>query len=201
MKQRIVAFSPALAGRPEFATISNLGTVDVLATRLWLDRRVPLKNPSNVLAGFEPTTGATVFDLNALQVRIFWSLLNFNYQNWISNYGNARIHVPSLLFKRHESNQQPTCRLYHVQPRDESTQTTFACFIMQNEFADQPGSVFEVDFYHANQLLPLTDDAVIKKVRMSQRSHPNWISILRLIPYYLTKQNRLPVRNFLSDGG
>ncbi|KAG0565591.1 hypothetical protein KC19_8G201900 [Ceratodon purpureus] len=98
--QRIVASSPALAGRPEFATISNLGTVDVLATRLWLDRRVPLKNPSNVLAGFEPTTGATVFDLNALQ----------------------------------------------------------------NEFADEPGSVFEVDFYHANQLLPLTDDAVIKKV-------------------------------------
>ncbi|KAG0578129.1 hypothetical protein KC19_4G000100 [Ceratodon purpureus] len=98
--QRIVASSPALAGRPEFATISNLGTVDVLATRLWLDRRVPLKNPSNVLAGFEPTTGATVFDLNALQ----------------------------------------------------------------NEFADEPGSVFEVDFYHANQLLPLTEDAVIKKV-------------------------------------
>jgi hypothetical protein len=69
-RQRIVASSPALAGRPEFATISNLGTVDVLATRLWLDRRVPLKNPSNVLAGFEPTSGATVFDLNALQVRL-----------------------------------------------------------------------------------------------------------------------------------
>lgn len=98
--QRIVASSPALAGRPEFATISNLGTVDVLATRLWLDRRVLLKNPSNVLAGFEPTSGATVFDLNALQ----------------------------------------------------------------DEFANEPGSVFEVDFYHANQLLPLTDDAVVKKV-------------------------------------
>lgn len=98
--QRIVASSPALAGREEFAGISNLGTVDVLATRLWLDRRVPLKNPSNVLAGFEPTTGATLFNLNALQ----------------------------------------------------------------GEFADEPGSVLELDFYHANQLLPLSDDAVIQKV-------------------------------------
>ena len=78
MRQRIVASSPALAGRPEFATISNLGTVDVLATRLWLDRRVPLKNPSNVLAGFEPTTGATVFHLNAIQVRLCVSL-NLNH--------------------------------------------------------------------------------------------------------------------------
>lgn len=66
--QRIVASSPVLAERSEFAAVSNLGTIDVLATRLWLDRRIVLKNPSNVLAGFEPTTGATLFDLNSLQV-------------------------------------------------------------------------------------------------------------------------------------
>lgn len=66
--QRIVASSPVLAERSEFAAASNLGTIDVLATRLWLDRHIVLKNPSNVLAGFEPTTGATLFDLNSLQV-------------------------------------------------------------------------------------------------------------------------------------
>lgn len=39
----------------------------MLAARLWLDRRVPLRTPSNVLAGFEPDAGGTFFDLNALQ--------------------------------------------------------------------------------------------------------------------------------------
>ena len=52
---------------------------------------------------------------------------------------------------------------YHPEDCDKSTQA--GCFILQDEFADEPGSVFEVDFYHANQLLPLTDDAVINKVR------------------------------------
>ncbi|KAH9568425.1 hypothetical protein CY35_03G076600 [Sphagnum magellanicum] len=98
--QRIVASSSALAERPEFSAVSNLGTIDILATRLWLDQRIILRNPSNVIAGFEPSTGATLFDLNALQT----------------------------------------------------------------EFADNVGSVLEVDFFHANQLIPLEDDAVIDKV-------------------------------------
>jgi hypothetical protein len=66
--QRIVASSSALVERPEFSAVSNLGTIDILATRLWLDQRIILRNPSNVIAGFEPSTGATLFDLNALQV-------------------------------------------------------------------------------------------------------------------------------------
>lgn len=71
-----MASSPALAGRAEFAAVANLGTIDVLAARLWLDQHIVLKNPSNVLAGFEPTTGATLFDLNSLQVE---SLTNRSY--------------------------------------------------------------------------------------------------------------------------
>jgi hypothetical protein len=63
-----VASSSALVERPEFSAVSNLGTIDILATRLWLDQRIILRNPSNVIAGFEPSTGATLFDLNALQV-------------------------------------------------------------------------------------------------------------------------------------
>lgn len=38
------------------------------------------------------------------------------------------------------------------------------CLVLQTEFAEEPGTVLEVDFFHANQLLPLTDDAVIQKV-------------------------------------
>lgn len=36
---RIVASSPALASTPFFSAFANLGTVDVMAVRLWLDRR------------------------------------------------------------------------------------------------------------------------------------------------------------------
>lgn len=38
------------------------------------------------------------------------------------------------------------------------------CLVLQTEFAEEPGSVLEVDFFHANQLLPLTDDTVMQKV-------------------------------------
>ena len=46
----------------------NLGTVDVAAVRLWLDRKVQASTPSNVMARFDEGVGATFFDLNALQV-------------------------------------------------------------------------------------------------------------------------------------
>eukprot|EP00955_Chlamydomonas_euryale_P046927 353532-Chlamydomonas_euryale.AAC.9 len=36
--------------------------------RLWLDDKVELATPSNVLVGFDPGAGGTLFDLNALQV-------------------------------------------------------------------------------------------------------------------------------------
>ncbi|GAQ79859.1 Amine oxidase [Klebsormidium nitens] len=98
--QRIVATSPPLADRPDFAGFSNLGGIDVLAARLWLDRRVTPPNPSNVFSGFDATTGGTFFDLNALQ----------------------------------------------------------------DEYRNEAGSVIEVDFYHANQLLPLPDDVIVDRV-------------------------------------
>ena len=52
--------------------MSNLGTVDVAAVRLWLDKRVRPDTPSNVMAGFDAGVGATFFDLNALQVHTSW---------------------------------------------------------------------------------------------------------------------------------
>jgi uncharacterized protein with NAD-binding domain and iron-sulfur cluster len=99
--QKIVANSPTLRDRTEFRNVSNLGAVDVLATRLWFDRKVNVPLPSNACFGFHPTTGWTFFDLNALH----------------DDY-------------RHES-----------------------------------GSVIEADFYHANQLLALDDDAIIAQVQ------------------------------------
>ncbi|MFE4105037.1 hydroxysqualene dehydroxylase [Almyronema epifaneia] len=104
--KKIVAGSAALRSRPEFRNLSNLGAIDVLATRLWFDRKVNIPKPSNACFGFQPTTGWTFFDLNALH----------------------------------------------------------------DEYKNEPDSVVEVDFYHANQLLPLADAEILPLVQQDLAS-------------------------------
>lgn len=99
--QKIVNSSSTLRQFPEFCNLMNLSTIDVLATRLWFDRKIPVPLPSNACFGFDNTTGWTFFDLNALH----------------------------------------------------------------DEWKNEPGSVIEADFYHANQLLPMDDADIIAKVQ------------------------------------
>lgn len=99
--QKIVSSSPALQNRKEFRELMNLGAVDVLATRLWFDRKISIPRASNACFGFDTTTGWTFFDLNALH----------------------------------------------------------------DEHRNEPGTVVEADFYHANQFLPLSDEEVVPLVQ------------------------------------
>ncbi len=64
--KKIVSSSPNLQKRQEFRNLNNLGAIDVLATRLWFDRKIHIPRPSNACFGFDTTTGWTFFDLNAL---------------------------------------------------------------------------------------------------------------------------------------
>ncbi|WP_017318104.1 hydroxysqualene dehydroxylase [Mastigocladopsis repens] len=64
--KKILSSSPTLQSRQEFRNVSNLGAIDVLATRLWFDRKIHIPLPSNACFGFDSTTGWTFFDLNAL---------------------------------------------------------------------------------------------------------------------------------------
>eukprot|EP00168_Porphyra_purpurea_P000962 TRINITY_DN1115_c0_g1_i9.p1 TRINITY_DN1115_c0_g1~~TRINITY_DN1115_c0_g1_i9.p1 ORF type:complete len:659 (-),score=146.79 TRINITY_DN1115_c0_g1_i9:172-2010(-) len=57
--QGIVRGSQTLGSRKEFAAVSNLGAVDVLAVRLYLDRKVNIGAASNAAFGFDNTTGWT----------------------------------------------------------------------------------------------------------------------------------------------
>ncbi len=43
--------------------------------------------------------------------------------------------------------------------------TFFDLNALHDEFADEPGTVIEADFYHANQFLPLSDDEIVKIVQ------------------------------------
>lgn len=64
--KKILSSSPSLQSRQEFRNLSNLGAIDVLATRLWFDRKIHIPLPSNACFGFDTTTGWTFFDLNTL---------------------------------------------------------------------------------------------------------------------------------------
>ncbi|MBD2307887.1 FAD-dependent oxidoreductase [Chroococcidiopsis sp. FACHB-1243] len=99
--QKIVSGSSSLQNRKEFRSLMNLGAVDVLATRLWCDRKIHIPRPSNACFGFDATTGWTFFDLNALH----------------------------------------------------------------DEYRDIPETVIEADFYHANQLLPMSDKEIVQMVQ------------------------------------
>lgn len=98
--KKIVNQSKNLSNYPEFRNLMNLRSIDVLAVRLWFDRRVNIPLPSNACFGFDETTGWTFFDLNHLH----------------------------------------------------------------DQYQDTEGSVVEVDFYHANQLLSMSDEEILKKV-------------------------------------
>jgi uncharacterized protein with NAD-binding domain and iron-sulfur cluster len=99
--QKIVSGSSSLQNRKEFRNLMNLGAVDVLATRLWCDRKIHIPRPTNACFGFDATTGWTFFDLNALH----------------------------------------------------------------DEYCNVPETVIEADFYHANQLLPMSDEEIVSLVQ------------------------------------
>eukprot|EP00884_Botryococcus_braunii_P022921 jgi/Botrbrau1/9312/Bobra.0111s0036.1 len=98
--QRIVAGCPVLAAREEFRRVNNLGSLDILAVRLWLDRKVDIPRASNACFGFDARVGWTFFHLNELH----------------------------------------------------------------DEYADANTTIVEADFYHANELLPMSDEAIVQKV-------------------------------------
>lgn len=117
--KNIVSGSKGLNNYPQFRNLTNLGGIDVLATRLWFDRKVNVPLPSNACFGFDPTTGWTFFDLNNLH----------------------------------------------------------------DEYKNESSTVIEADFYHANQLLPMTDEEIIAKVHQDIGTCVNGFKDAKVIDY------------------
>jgi len=65
----VVGGSPLLAKHPEFSQAASLSGIDVISTRLWLDKSVATRTPANVFSRFEGLGGAggTFFMLDQLQ--------------------------------------------------------------------------------------------------------------------------------------
>lgn len=64
--QGILRSSKTLASRKEFRNTNNLSSIDVMAVRLYFDRKVPIEFASNACFGFDSSTGWTYFDLNTI---------------------------------------------------------------------------------------------------------------------------------------
>jgi uncharacterized protein with NAD-binding domain and iron-sulfur cluster len=67
--QGVIGSSPDLARLPEFSKAASLRGIDVISTRIWLNKLVPTRTPANVLSRFEELRGAggTFFMLDQLQ--------------------------------------------------------------------------------------------------------------------------------------
>lgn len=64
--QGILRSSQTLASRREFRNVANLTSIDVMAVRLYFDRKVRIEFASNACFGFDDMTGWTYFNLNAI---------------------------------------------------------------------------------------------------------------------------------------
>lgn len=64
--QGILRSSKTLSAREEFRNTNNLSSIDVMAVRLYFDRKIRVEFASNACFGFDSSTGWTYFDLNAL---------------------------------------------------------------------------------------------------------------------------------------
>lgn len=64
--QGILRNSKTLASREEFRNTNNLSSIDVMAVRLYFDRKIRIEFDSNACFGFDEMTGWTYFNLNAI---------------------------------------------------------------------------------------------------------------------------------------
>ncbi|MDY6803862.1 MAG: FAD-dependent oxidoreductase [Cyanobacteriota bacterium] len=81
----------------------------------------------------------------------------------LNNLGGIDVLGTRLWFDRQISIPRPSNACFGF---DATTGWTFFDLnAIHDEFKDEPGTVVEVDFYHANQLLPLGDDEIIDIVK------------------------------------
>ncbi len=81
----------------------------------------------------------------------------------LNNLGGIDVLGTRLWFDRKISIPRPSNACFGF---DATTGWTFFDLnAIHDEFKDEPGTVVEVDFYHANQLLPLGDDEIVEIVK------------------------------------
>ena len=98
-----VRFCPELSRFPEFQSFSNLRGTSVLATRIFLDKKIDVPYSANACWGFDAGVGMTMFDISTIHsdVEFEGTILEVDYyhansllvlapNNWIL-YNNSRL--------------------------------------------------------------------------------------------------------------
>lgn len=129
----VVGASPGLAKFEEFSKAASLGGVDVISVRLWLDRKVKTRTPANVFSRFPSLRGAG---------GTFFMLDQLQVGD--SGYTRATTEAEA---------DADAAALWGVEVDDPS--------VYPGSHKDR-GSVVACDFYNANGLLALDDEALIR---------------------------------------
>lgn len=90
------------------------------------------------------------------------SLSQYSQFSNLSNLGGIDVLATRLWFDRRVSIPLPSNACFGFAPT--TGWTFFDLNTLHDEFKDYPGTVVEADFYHANQLLNLTDEQIIHQV-------------------------------------
>ena len=125
--------SSALARQsPSLTRAAGLNSIDAIACRLWLDRKVPTRSPANVFSRFDALRGAggTFFMLDQLQ-------------------------DPEYLWKIDAAVGKK--ETVSATAKDDTSHTS-----LSSAGESKKGSVVSCDFYNAGALLPLSDDHIVQ---------------------------------------
>lgn len=210
--QRLVSSSPLLASCEELRGVNELRCSDVLAVRLWLDRPLTFRTPSNVVAGFDPGVGGTLFHLNDLQVGAgccccrgcrgesgsCQRIVRHDTEACGTHQGDGIpwqhateccVQLPGSWLQLPRQDMGIVCirpgschacrmpltaltAIALLLPHRRMSQdvhcpvSTHVCGVLtvQDQYRDAGGAVLEFDLYHANSLLPCSDEALVDKL-------------------------------------
>jgi hypothetical protein len=155
--QALVASSPLLASASDLRALSEVRRADVLAARVWLDRKLPMPYASNVVSGLDERAGATLFDLSALQVGAV-RVEGAGLGGWVVHRGTcARACTGGRAAACTSDAPGP------IQDPDNRSPTSPSRH-QKDQNAGEPGTVLEFDVYHAEQLLPLDDESLVNRL-------------------------------------
>ena len=156
----VLAGSPAVAAAsPELTAAASLGSIDVIACRLWFDRKVPTRSPANVFSRFEELRGAggTFFMLDQLQ--------GTDEEGGRMLWGESKVEEGGLPHPHDNRNHEESSGTITAENPSTITnkepETGTALVAQTGTGTGGRGSVVACDFYNSGSLMALSDADIV----------------------------------------
>ena len=175
-----------LAHQPDFDVVWCRGTIGEYIFQPWVDKIERLggkvltrQRVTDIVVGDRGEAAGVACEGQTFEAdAVIFSVGISGMQSIVANSNNLRqrqefldvmnlksidVMATRLWFDRHISVPLPSNACFGF---DTTTGWTFFDLnALHDEFADASGSVIEADFYHANQLLPMSDEQIVEKVQ------------------------------------